>query len=80
MLSDICDIVSNTLHIYKSCAAIYWCEIEVNCHHGMFISNVDAIKDLIITNNNIIKVKELKHYFSGHLFYKKNILGIIIEE
>ena len=62
MFSDICDIVSNALHVYKPCAAIYWCEIElieVNRHHGMFISNVDAIKVLIITSNNIIKVIQI---------------------
>ena len=59
LLSDICDIVSNALHVYKLCAAIYWREIEVNRHHGVFISNVDAIKVLIITSNNIIKVIQI---------------------
>ena len=48
---DICDVVSNALHVYKTCAAIWW-EIEVNRHYSTFISNVDAIKVLIITSNN----------------------------
>ena len=38
----------------------------MNRHHGMFISNVDAIKVLIITGDNIIKViqisEEIKTY------------------
>ena len=32
----------------------------MNRHHGMFISNVDAIKVLMITGNNIIKVIQIR--------------------
>ena len=32
---------------------------KLNSHHGVFISNVDAIKVLIITGNNMIKVIQI---------------------